>query len=86
MEKERIKTEIEKIQARNQKVEADKAWETSVFRRILIAIMTYTVTAFAFYMIGAKNPFQNALIPTIGYFLSTLSIPVIKDWWIARRK
>ncbi len=28
---------------------------------------------------------ERALIPTAGYLLSTLSLPVIKRWWASRR-
>lgn len=78
----KTETEIEKINARNKRVEADKAWETSLFRKALITIFTYIITAIVFYLLGAKNFYLNAFIPTIGYFLSTLSLPFIKDWWV----
>jgi len=38
-----LKIEIEKIKGRNRRVEADKAWETSLTRKILIAVLTYFV-------------------------------------------
>ena len=42
-ELEQIKSDIEQIKQRNARVEADKAWETSLFRKILIAVLTYIV-------------------------------------------
>ena len=44
-----LEQEIKKIKQRNDKVEADKAWETSNFRKIIIAILTYFVIVLFFY-------------------------------------
>lgn len=40
-ELQHVKEEIEQIKQRNARVESDKAWETSLFRKILIAVLTY---------------------------------------------
>ena len=77
--------EIQKINERNKRVEAEKAWEVSPFRIILICVTTYVTTAIVFAAIGVKMYFLNAFIPTIGFFLSTQSLPPIKKWWINRR-
>ena len=77
-----LEKEIELIKERNKKVEADKAWETSNFRVFSIVAMTYIITAIVFYIIGVKNFWLNALIPTVGFYLSTQSLPFIKTWWI----
>ncbi|MEK7658811.1 MAG: hypothetical protein AAB352_03010 [Patescibacteria group bacterium] len=82
LEIENIKKEISLIKERNKKVEADKSWETSKFRIVFIVIMTYIITAVVFYFIGVRNFLLNALIPTLGFFLSTQSLPFIKRWWI----
>lgn len=74
--------EIEEIKQRNKKVEADKAWETSLFREILIAIMTYFVVVLFFFIARLSKPFINAIVPTMGFLLSTLSIPLFKKYWI----
>ncbi len=74
--------EIENIKKRNMKVEADKAWETSNTRRAIISAMTYlTVGLFLFY-IKTPDPFIIALVPTIGYLLSTFTMPVLKKIWL----
>jgi hypothetical protein len=80
-----IEKELEAIRLRNSKVEADKAWETSYFRKISIAIVTYIIAAVVMYFIGVADYLLNALIPTLGYILSTLSLPFIKNWWIKNR-
>jgi len=79
---EKIKKEIDLIKERNKRVEADKAWEISKTRVAFIVLMTYIITAIVFYFIGVKNFFLNALIPTVGFYLSTQSLPFIKEWWI----
>ena len=39
-ELEKVKKEIEEIKARNKRVEMQKAWETSVARKVTIIITT----------------------------------------------
>jgi len=87
MNEERIKyleEEIDKIKKRNKKVEADKAWEVSLVRKLSITVMTYIATSLVFYFIGVENYLANALIPTLGYFLSTLTLPFIKKVWVKK--
>lgn len=79
-----MEAQIEQITERNKRVELDKAWETSKTRRGLIALITYAVGGIFMYRIGISEPFLNALVPTGGYVLSTLSLPVIKKWWSKR--
>ena len=81
---EKIEKEIEIIKARNLKVEADKAWETSNFRVIMIFVIIYVIASFVMYAIGSSNYLLNALVPPVGYFLSTQSLPFIKKWWIKK--
>lgn len=75
---------IEEILARNTRVELDKAWETSKTRRAVIAVITYAIASFFMYRIGVSDPMVNALVPTGGYLLSTLSLPIVKIWWIKK--
>jgi len=79
-----IEKEIELIKERNKKVEADKAWETSGTRVVSVLVMTYIVTAIVFYFIGVKSFMLSALIPTVGFYLSTQSLPFIKKVWIQK--
>jgi len=73
--------EIKKIQARNKKVELDKAWETSKTRRISVAILTYFVMVLVMYSLNMDNPFIGSIIPTLGFTLSTFSLDFIKEFW-----
>jgi hypothetical protein len=81
-ELEQIKIDIVEIKERNKRVEADKAWEISITRRILVVIFTYAVITLFFYFAGLTKPLINAIIPTIGFVLSTLSIPWFKKIWL----
>jgi len=73
---------IEEISSRNSRVEKDKAWETSKTRRAVIAGITYCIATFFMWRIGVSEPMINALVPTGGYLLSTLSLTVVKNWWL----
>lgn len=76
--------EINAIKERNRRVEADKAWERSMLRIGSITLITYIIAALVMYAIGVADYLLNALIPSIGYFLSTQSLPAVKQWWIRR--
>ena len=79
-----IEERLKKIEQRNIRVEADKAWETSWTRRFFIALFTYLVISLYMSVIGVEKPWLNAIIPTIGFLLSTLTLSFIKDVWINR--
>jgi len=76
-----LELEIERIKERNCRVEMDKAWEASSFRVGFLVLLTYLVTSMVFWLIAVPSPLINALIPTTGYYLSTLSLPIVKKWW-----
>jgi len=76
---------IEKLESRNRRVEADKAWETSWIRKALIMLATYIVVSIYLRFVVHINPWINALVPVIGFFFSTLTISLLKQRWIARR-
>lgn len=78
-------TLVQEFQERNKRVEADKAWETSIFRRVIIAIITYIIASLVMWSIGTIEWYLNALIPVVGYLLSTLSLRGLKSWWIKHR-
>ncbi len=81
-----IEQEIEQLKARNARVEKDKAWEVSWARRLTIAIATYIIAGIWLVMISDSNPWLKALVPAVGYLLSTLSIPIVKRWWSNSRE
>lgn len=77
-----IEKEIKSILSRNKKVEAEKAWETSWQRKVLVIAITYTFMIFFMNLIWVEWVFMNALIPTIWFFLSTLSLGLLKKKYI----
>jgi hypothetical protein len=81
---EELQLEIEEIKKRNQRVEVDKAWETSWTRKIVISILTYIVIVIFFYFAQLPKPFINAIIPSIAFVLSTLTVPLFKKWWLKK--
>ncbi len=85
MQPHELEKEIEAIKLRNQKVEADKSWETSTFRKVSIAVVTYLFMTAFFFMLGVDKPYINSLVPTFGYLLSTLTLGLLKSYWINRK-
>ena len=77
-----LEEEIEKIKNRNQRVETDKAWETSYTRRILLMIFTYLAIGFYLVAIKIPNPWLNAIVPAVAFMLSTLTLPFFKKIWL----
>lgn len=76
---------IDKLEARNKRVEGDKAWETSWTRRLSIIVLTYLTVAFYLHFVVHIKPWINALVPVIGYALSTLTIQWLKQRWLHNR-
>jgi len=82
VKKSNLKRDIEKIKQRNKRVEADKAWETSWSRKILVTILTYIVIVIFFYFAGLPKPFTNSIVPAVAFVLSTATLPMFKKLWI----
>ncbi|MCX6824214.1 MAG: hypothetical protein NT085_03735 [candidate division SR1 bacterium] len=80
-----LKQEIEIIKKRNERVEADKARETSTLRKIIIMLLTYAVIVLFLYTAKLSQPRTNAIVPTIGFMLSTLGLNTIKNIWLKHR-
>ncbi len=83
---ETIEQRLEKIEQRNARVEADKAWETSWTRRLFVAVFTYLSISLYMWVIKIEQPWLNAIVPTVGFLLSTLTLPFIKKWWVSKFK
>lgn len=86
MEIHDLKKEIEAIKERNKRVEADKAWETSWTRRLVILALTYAVIVIFLFTVELPEPFLNAIVPSIAFVLSSSTVPIIKKIWLKRRK
>ena len=77
-----LEKEIEEIRKRNNRVELDKKWETSMARKICIALLTYIVVIIYSSIISkTTNILLSSLVPVIGFILSTLSLKIIRRLW-----
>jgi hypothetical protein len=84
-ELEQIKNDIKIIKERNSRVELDKAWETSSIRKCLIAVLTYIIIVIFFLFASLPRPFIGAIVPTVGFILSTFSVSYLKKIWINKK-
>lgn len=82
---ESLQKDIDDIKTRNQRVEKDKAWETSWTRRIIIFILTYIVIVVFFLIVKLPDPFLNALVPATAFVLSTMTVGMIKRIWLKKK-
>jgi len=77
-------SDINSIQQRNTRVEADKAWETSLARRGIIAVGTYAIIGGYLTYLQIPQAWLHALVPVFAYIISTLSLHYVKLIWIER--
>ena len=82
---EELEEKINKIEKRNKRVEGDKAWETFILRKILIIILTYVFAVLYLKIADTTNPFFGAVVPCVGFYLSTQTLNIIKKWWLNRK-
>ena len=76
-----LEKRINIIEQRNKRVENDKKWETSLTRKILLVLFTYLTLAIYFKFVLLINPWLNAIVPTLGFYLSTLTLPFFRKIW-----
>lgn len=79
---EQLEKEVEKIKERNRRVETDKAWELSVIRIILLMLFTYLAIGIYLRAINIPRPWLNAVVPSVAFMLSTLTLPFFKKIWL----
>lgn len=77
-----LEQRIAGIEKRNERVEKDKAWEMSVARKIVVLALTYLVIGVYLHSTGFENPWLNAIVPALGFFLSTLTLGLLKNLWM----
>lgn len=83
---ETLKKDIADIKKRNASVELDKKWETSYTRRALLVVFTYLAIGLYLRAINISMPWLNAIVPSLGFLLSTLTLPIFKKIWIKNLK
>ncbi len=82
---QKLEARIKELEQRNTRVEADKAWETSWIRKLSIMVLTYLVVVSYLHFVVHIDPWINAVVPVVGFFLSTLTLSLLKQYWISRR-
>ena len=82
-----VEERVNDIEERNKRVEKDKAWETSMTRKLCIMVLTYIVVITYSYMINNfSSILLSSLVPVIGFTLSTLSLNMVRKIWEKRLK
>ncbi|OGM98433.1 MAG: hypothetical protein A2915_00510 [Candidatus Yanofskybacteria bacterium RIFCSPLOWO2_01_FULL_41_34] len=81
-----LEERIQKIESRNMKVEVDKAWETSLMRRVLLTLFTYLAISVYLWVMDISRPWFNAVVPAVAFMLSTLTMPFFKKIWLKKVK
>lgn len=77
-----VEEEINALKARNARVDREKAWEVSAIRRICLLTLIFCVAWAFLAFLGIERAAFMALVPTLGYGISTLSLGLIKRWWL----
>lgn len=80
-----LEKKIETIEKRNKRVENDKAWETSNLRKILIISLTYIFAVLYLTIADTTNPYLGAVVPCVGFYLSTQTLKIIKEKWLKNK-
>lgn len=74
------------IEERNLRVEADKDWETSWARKLLLVLFTYIAIGAYLHVIAVARPWTNAIVPAVAFTITTLTMPYFKSLWMKGRQ
>jgi hypothetical protein len=80
-----LESRLQAVEQRNARVEADKSWETSWVRRLLLVLFTYLAIGIYMWAIEVSRPWLSAIIPAVGFMISTLTMPFFKKLWLKNR-
>lgn len=82
---EELTKRVEAIEERNSKVELDKKWETGILRKLFLLIVTYILLGIYMTFIGVGQPWLNAIIPSVGFLISTFTLGWMKTFWLNKQ-
>jgi len=77
-----VEKEIEALKQRNFEKDRGKEFESSYTRVIFIMVVTYWTLFGYMAIIKTNQPFLDAIVPTVGFNISTWSLPHVKVCWI----
>lgn len=81
-----LQHEVNKLKKRNFEKDRGKEFESSYTRVLFLMAVTYwTLFGYMALIIQSPNPFLDAIVPTVGFNISTWSLPYVKEWWIQAR-
>jgi len=80
-----LEQRIQRIEERNKSVEIEKAWETSWTRTGLVAAFTWITMGVFLSFTDVGSPWLSAIVPALGFVLSSLSMPYLKRVWSRKR-
>ncbi len=81
-----LEERVDKLEKRNKRVELDKDWEVSWTRRVVILLLTYVILGLYLWIIKVNDAWLNAIVPSIGFVLSTASLPWFRRLWEDNKK
>ena len=80
-----LQKEIDELHQRNYEKDRGKEFESSYTRVIFLMFVTYWTLFGYMALIGTSRPFLDAIVPTVGFNISTWSLPHVKELWIQAR-
>mmetsp|Transcript_18700 Transcript_18700/g.31168 ORF Transcript_18700/g.31168 Transcript_18700/m.31168 type:complete len:234 (+) Transcript_18700:83-784(+) len=79
---ELLAADLRELHHRNYEKDKGKKFEGSYTRVGFIMVITYFTLCGYMIAIGVSDPFLNAIVPTVGFNLSTWSLPWVKQIWM----
>ena len=77
-----LENKVKELEEKNRQLEYEKAWETSLTRKIYLMIGIYIIVITYSYVIKKfNNIFLSSLIPVIPFALSNSSLKIIRKIW-----
>jgi hypothetical protein len=70
------------VKRRNNRVEKEHEWNTSFVRGLVIMVCTYVCLGLYMQLVDIDRPWINAIVPTVGFWLSTLSLDKLRPIYL----
>jgi len=77
-----LEEQVQKLNLMQKYDELKSKWDRSLVRIIYVSTTTYLFVAVFMFILEVDNYLVNALIPSLGYILSTQTLPSIKKAWV----
>lgn len=72
---------VAELKQRNERKDFEKRWEVGPARTLLIIALTYGCLFCYMWLVNMEAALLSAVVPTVGYALSTLAFPGARDRW-----